>query len=200
MSRILESHTRRLSLAICLIDNYANKPPLGAVNISLKYQKYKATGSPSGYYVFLNLPDETYTVQARSDFYFDEDVEVTPSSLNLLNPVKKIWLKPNPAYPFPLGATLIRGLVLDSNKKTVSDAMVEITGKNIKTVTSEKGEFVLCFPPLKETEIIKENGKRFVKGNGNKKIHIKATHLAGLGETDIEVEEGSTSIKYIQLA
>jgi hypothetical protein len=199
LNRIIDSRTVKLSLAVSLIDDFTKKTPLGSVKVSLKDRKHEAIKNLSGYYVFLDLPDETYTVQVKSDFYFDENVDATLSSLDSRNPVKEIWLTPKPSYPFPPGATLVRGTVYDTSQKTVPDAVVQISEKNLKNATSEKGEFVLYFRPLKESEIVRDNGKRFVKGQAGKRIRIKATKNGRLGEEDIEIEEGSTNIIYIHL-
>ena len=106
-----DKHTIKLSLAVLAIDDYTKDRPIGEINISLKEDsKPKAIKNPSGYHLFLDLPNDPYTIQIKSRFYFDEEVEVTLSSLDPIKPVKEVNLKPNPSYPFLPGTTLIRGL------------------------------------------------------------------------------------------
>ncbi|RLI73950.1 hypothetical protein DRP04_15235 [Archaeoglobales archaeon] len=186
ISKLLEIDVARLSLAVYPIDDYGGRIK-GRVNVHVNCRK--AIKNRSGYHIFLNLPYETCTVSVTSDFYFDEEVEVDLSALDPLNPVVSVTLKPNPAYPFSPGATLIRGIVCDSDGKPVSNAVVRVGNK--ETRTSEKGEFVLYFK-LKKEDIVKVNGKKFVKGNNGKMLHIEVFHSKGSCTAEVEVEEGKT--------
>ena len=183
----LERYTTRLSFAVVLLDDYSRGKPIGRVDVSLKKRKQKPIKNLSSYYLFLDLPDGTYTVQVRSDYYFDEDSgAINPVELDPKNPVVNITLKPNPSYPFPPGATLIRGKVCDSAGKAVSGAKVKAKGWDVENKTTEKGEFVLYFGPLTDEEIIREGGKRFVKGNGGKTLYLKAEGVTEPKELDAE--------------
>jgi hypothetical protein len=105
-----------------------------------------------------------------------------------------IFLQPRPSYPFSPGTTLIRGLVRDIVGDPVAEARVEIVGKNIETRSGENGEFVLYFGVLKETDIIRVNGKPFVKGNGDQTITVRANHPSyGTVTITTEVQEGTTA-------
>lgn len=190
----LESRKMKLSLAVYPLDVYSNGEPVGRIEVSLKDRKEKPIKNPSSYYLFLDLPDDTYTVQVRSDFYFDVDSEtINPAELDPKNPVVNITLKPKPSYPFPPGATLIRGMVYDTRGKAVSRAKVRIRGRDLENKTTEKGEFLLYFKSLTEDEIIKEGGKRFVKGNGDKIIHLEVEYDEIIKTIEAEAEEGKTT-------
>lgn len=190
----LERHTVKLSLAVYPLDVYSNGEPIGRIEVSLKDRKEKPIKNSSSYYLFLDLPDDTYTVQVRSDYYFDVDSEtINPAELDPKNPVVNITLKPKPSYPFPPGATLIRGMVYDTRGKAVSRAKVRIRGRDLENKTTEKGEFVLYFKSLTEDEIIKEGGKRFVKGNGDKIIHLEVEYDEIIKTIDLEAEEGEAT-------
>src|SRR6266571_1318837 len=80
----------------------------------------------------------------------------------------KNFLQPRPSYPFPPGATLIRGLVRDAVDNPVADAHVEIVGRNIANYSMQNGEFVLPLGALREQDVIRVNRKTFVKGNGDR--------------------------------
>jgi hypothetical protein len=190
-----EWRTTKLSLALRLIDDYTKEQSFGGINVSLNEKKYKPVKNPSGYYLFLDLPTETHTVHIKSDFYFEENIEVKLSDINPTKPENRIVLKPNPAYPFPNGATLIRGMVIDKAGNPLPNAAVQVTEKNLNTVTTNRGEFVLYFPPLRENNVKKENGSRFIKTTDNKKLRIKATfgdqsNTVSLKE---DVKEGTTT-------
>ena len=260
----IERNITKLSFAVFLLDDYSKGKPIGRVDVSLKDRKEKPIRNLSSYYLFLDLFDGTYTVQVKSDYYFDEDSDpITLSKLDPKNPivykylfsigaefeddlnngiisdelrdkfktegfpisetarvtkekedkwvitdrekiyiVKKeegelniyanITLKPKPSYPFPPGATLIRGKVYDSTGKTVSGAKVRVRGKDVENKTTEEGEFVLYFEPLTEDEIITEGGKRFVKGNGDKTLYLEVEY-EGVEPKELEAEEGKTT-------
>ncbi len=190
----LERHTTRLSFAVFLLDEYSNGKPIGRVEVSLKNRKEKPIKNLSSYYLFLDLTDDTYTIQVMSDYYFDEGSgSINPAELDTKNPVVNITLKPTPSYPFPPGATLIRGRVHDSAGKAVSGAKVRVKEREVENKTTEKGEFVLYFGPLTEDEIIKEGGKRLVKGNGDKIIHLEVEYDEVIETVELEVEEGKTT-------
>ena len=88
--------------------------------------------------------------------------------LALKNPVVTILLKPLPSYPFHDYATLIRGLLIDSGKNPVVDAIIKVPNLNLETRSDKKGEFVLYFCDIKNENIsieIEKNGK-------NKSVNI----------------------------
>lgn len=183
----LERHTTKLAFAILLVDDFSNREPIGRVEVSLNGRNEKPVKNLSSYYIFLDLPDDTYTVQVRSDYYFDEDSEpITLAELDPKNPVINITLKPNPSYPFPPGATLIRGTVY-SGGEAVSGAKVRVKEKGVENETTEKGEFVLYFRPLTEDEIIIDNGKRFIKGE----LEVKYEGITKT--TEFEADEWKTT-------
>ena len=201
MKGTIESQTNYLSLAISIVDSYTKEQPVGTLTFYLNNENLQPIKNNSGYYLFLNLHEDNYTLWVHSEFYFDTSFDVQLSSLNPLNPLIEIELKPTPSYPFPSGATLIRGTVLDSTKRTIPNAIVEIREKDIKSLTSQKGEYALYFPPLKKDEVVKENGKRYVKTANGKKICITASLGKQTGKVTLDgVEEGaSNSVKYILL-
>ncbi|MDQ1253215.1 MAG: hypothetical protein QG646_2365, partial [Euryarchaeota archaeon] len=82
--------------------------------------------------------------------------------LALKNPVVTISLNPLPSYPFCDYATLIRGLLIDSDKKPVADAILKVANLNIETKSDRMGEFLLYFKDIKNDNIsieIEKNGK-----------------------------------------
>lgn len=183
-----------LSFAVSLIDEFAAEQPIGDTRVFIKDRNLKSIKNRSGYHVFFNLPDEKFNVCVESENYFEEEISVKLSDFNRLNPAKTITLKPKPSYPFPPGATLIRGMVKDSNGNFVSGAKVEVIGMKISNKTTAKGEFVLYFNVLTEEEIIMKNSKRYVKGDVDGAIKLKATLGSKTGKADLmAIEEGQTT-------
>jgi hypothetical protein len=184
----------RISLAVELVDKYTNEQAVGRVRVFIKEVSQEGRKNPSGYFLFLNIPDGVYTISVKSEHYLDEErVLSLPSSLPE-NPLVSIFLEPRPSYPFPPGATLIRGLVRDPVDNPIAEARVEIVGKNIENRSAENGEFVLYFGALKETDIIRVNGKSFVKGNGDQMITVRANHPNyGTLSATTEVQEGTAA-------
>ena len=187
----LERHSTKLAFAVLLVDDFSNREPIGGIDVSLKDRKEKPVKNISSYYLFLDLPDDSYTVQVRSDYYFDEELDTT-AELDAKNPVVNITLKPKPSYPFPPGATLIRGKVYASGGEAVSGAKVRVKEKGVENKTTEKGEFVLYFGPLIEDEIIEVDGKRFVKGDEDKILHLEVEYEGVTKTMGLEVGEGKT--------
>jgi hypothetical protein len=201
MNGKIESRTNYLSFAILIVDSYTKDQPVGNLTFYINNEILQPMKNNSGYYLFLNLCGDNYCLQINSEFYFDKSLDVQLSSLNPLNPLIQVELIPTPTYPFSSGATLIRGMVLDSSKRPVSNAIVKINEKKIESFTSQKGEFVLYFPSLKKDEIIKENNKRYVKTANGKRICISSSSGKEAGKVTLDgVEEGvSNSVKYILL-
>lgn len=78
------------------------------------------------------------------------------------NPLVTIPLKPLPSCPFCDNSTLIRGLLIDSGKNPVADAIIKVTDLNLETKSDKMGEFVLYFNSIKSENIsfeIERNGK-----------------------------------------
>lgn len=189
--------TTRLSLAVLLMDEYTEKPPIGLLKVSIKELNKKPVKNRSKYYLFCDIPGGYYTIFVESEYYFpvEKPVKVPDPPLpgQEYEPViKDIKLEPKPSYPFPAGATLIRGMVIDMNNMPVSGANIEVTGKEVNSVTTEKGEFVLFFKGLKEEDLIDD---KFVRRNDSKTVHLKATRDEKNGFSDLdEVEVGKTTI------
>jgi hypothetical protein len=161
--------------------------------------------NPSGYFLFLNIPDGIYTLRVESEHYLDAELVLSIPASPPEHLLVTIFLQPWPAYPFPPGATLIRGLVHDAVDNPVADARVEIVGRNIVNYSGQNGEFVLSFGALREQDVIRVNRKTFVKDNGDRNeltspptpptlITVRATHPSyGTVTTTTEVQEGTTA-------
>jgi hypothetical protein len=184
----------RVSLAVDLVDKYTNERAVGRTRVFVKEVSQEGRKNPSGYFLFLNIPDGVYTISVTSEHYRDEERVLSLPSSFPENPLVTVFLEPRPSYPFPPGATLIRGMVRDPTDKPLAEARVEIVGKNIENRSAENGEFVLYFGALKETDIIRVNGKSFVKGNGDQMITVRANHPNyGTLSATTEVQEGTAA-------
>ena len=147
--------TTNLSLAVWLTDENTGKKPIGRIKVTLEEGEIKAFKNLSGYYCFTDLSHKDYNLNIESDFYFPADKTIAIPFPDPKKPVDDtIILKPNPVYPFPISATLVRGLV--SNTGPVVNALVSVAGKTIETITDERGEFVLYFKGIKKEDIIIE--------------------------------------------
>jgi hypothetical protein len=190
----MEVLVTELSLAIELIDDFTDRQPIGEIKVVVKEQNIQALRNRSGYHLFLapDLPEGDHKVQVRSLYYFDEKTNVTLPLETPQSPVK-IILKPKPSYPFPSGATLLRGIVQGQDGSPVSGATVtaKLTeGKEVSNQTSEKGEFALYFKALTEEDIEIVDGKKFVKGeDGTESIELEVNTQA----VPVQVEEGKTT-------
>ncbi len=179
----------RVSLAAALTDSFTKGQPIGRVRVLLEELSREGILNPSGYFLFLNIPDGSYTLRVESENYLDEELSLSIPSSPPENPLLSVFLNPRPSYPFPPGATLIRGLARDATDRPVTDALIEVAGKNIANRSQENGDFVLFYSGLKENDIIKENGKKFVKGNGTKTVTLRANSSTH-GTQTVAITEG----------
>jgi len=79
------------------------------------------------------------------------------STIRALNYLVEINLKPFPSYPFPGHATLIRGLILNSEEDPVEEAQVKVADYEIETKSTKNGEFALYLAEIDEPEMFKKN-------------------------------------------
>ncbi len=195
-SILMEQHSTRLSLAVSVVDDYTDRHLTG--NVELALGEKRAMVNPGGYYLFLDVADGDYTLKVQADNYYSQEQDVAlPLSGD---PVVELTLKPTPAYPFPRGATLIRGIVRDTEGKPVPGATVKVVGKGIENKTTEEGEFVLYFKNLTEEDIIKIGGKRYVRRNNSRRLMVRASHPDYRSKTEsTEVEEGRTASLNIEI-
>lgn len=204
---VLESTKRRLSLAISLVDDYAPQGgPLGRMDVSIKIKDraLSAIKNYSGYYLFVDLPPGEYLVQIDADYYLDEELTVTLPLPDPKAPLKGIALKPNPAYPFSAGATLLRGGIRDiASKKPISNVQIKATIKvdykggsgnqTLESRTATNGDFVIYIKPA---QIAKGNQIQSITVDlGVSHPQYKAQNLSG-----IKLTEGQkTSVKILEL-
>jgi hypothetical protein len=159
-----ETIVSKLSLAVWLKDGFTQKRPIGKLRVSIMENGKTAFGNLSGYHLFTDLPPGNYTISVSGDAYLSAEATVDTSVLDPRKPVMEITLSPNPAYPFPGNATLVRGVV--GNGDPVVGAEVTVAGKPEKTMTDQQGEFVLFFMGIK-TEVITLQVK---KGGGTETV------------------------------
>ncbi len=189
------SSTRKLSLAVYLIDDYTSREVVGNLDVSIKDHNVKPIRNPGGYYLFFDLPGDNYTVQVKGgEYYFDEESEtIKPDDLDELNPVADIVIKPAPPYHFPSTATLVRGHLEDSGGERIPGAVLGIKGCGTLTGTNDKGEFVIYLKNLKQNDVVKVDRKMLVKINGkNPVLEIKHLNHKKLTKT-LEVVQGTTT-------
>ncbi len=197
-----------LAFALWILDEFTQKPVEAQVTVKIKGDdKHKPIRNPSGYYCFVDLASATYLVQVEAEGYFPFEEPVDMATLPGLNPVYDVILKPNPAYPFPPNATLIRGVV--KSPGPVPNAVVTAASSFLKknppqTRTNENGEFVLF---LKKVELEKGPFAKKVERIKDVTIHVtakdkKTASVSVYGVLpDLAFSEGMTAnLKAIELS
>jgi len=146
----------------------------GQVLVSIVGQKPPIAKTASATFVFLNIGPGAYSISVQSSvqtpFYLPVNVSVTLPladplwqaypDLSLADRTKSLddptqpaayraeralaTLRPTPQYPFPPGATLVRGTVLAGNVP-LAGATVMRVGDSDGTLSDVNGEFVLFF-------------------------------------------------------
>lgn len=225
MALILDTKiTTKLAFAVSLLDDFTRREEVfGGARVGIPSIGFKAVENHCGYHNFLDIPDGTYAVNVKTDYYieYNEDftspravtlsllgaaagstyatlatlaglmdgdvvvfdnhtdppesrtVELNPSESLTIRwdrdprgglsadygpgasvsvPSQDLWilktvLRPAPNYPFPGGATLIRGFVKDNTSgNPLAGAELEVLNTAMKTRTTDIGGFVLYFP------------------------------------------------------
>lgn len=120
-----EQMANRASAAVRLIDtNSSDQAPIGQIQVSIDDPEIRPVRNVSGWYVFMDLQDGSYTVRVVSEYYLEETVTlpITSSTKPVLIDLN---LLPRSSYPFPSHATLIRAVVRDVADTPISDAAAE---------------------------------------------------------------------------
>lgn len=86
------------------------------------------------------FPDKTLADESKP---LDDPTQPAP----YLAQRQAVTLRPTAAYPFPFGATLVRGMVL-AGTVPLAGATVRQTGSATGYTTSDNGEFALSFPNI----------------------------------------------------
>jgi hypothetical protein len=174
-----DSGTKNLSLAVSVIDTFTALPAAVKLYVLLKERpRLQAILSTSGAYCFEDIPNGNYTLVTEpdpvtADWFFLQPLPGNPWPTNFESAVTlplagaqplRVWLAPNPSYPFPAGATLVRGLVTKANA-AAAGAIVSTTydqadpqdpqnntiAVNVATKSDSEGQYVLFFRMLPDS-------------------------------------------------
>lgn len=195
---LAEASVLNLSFAVSVIDDYTQQPELiGDTEVILQSDGRKALRNRSGYHFFTDLSEDDVQIKIKNKFYFEKVIEVTISDLDQRLPLIEEVLKPNYLYPFPEGATTIRGKVYDEDLDVpISDVSVKIKNSDISNASDESGRFVLYFGPLTEDDIDVQNGHRYITVNNKKKFKVAFEHVDYRDNTENigQIEEGEKKL------
>ena len=173
----------KLSIVIGLIDDFTGVEPIGDIKVSLEGIQKNLMINGSGYYFFTDLKKEIKqaNVIVESDFYFYEvvpiDLSTNESFVSLI-----ITLKPNSAYPFPNGTTLIRGVIKDTAGHPISGVKVKADVFQPTSTTTavarighgdaEAGDPTIGLVNLSSNLPIKVGDRLMIKDSNNEKIEF----------------------------
>lgn len=150
---LLEKINTKLSLAVLPKDAFA---PTEAIkgDFSLAVNDYGKTPFKNnlGYFLFTDLPSETYTIKAEGAYYFSK-VVTGVTGLDPLKPVVEFEIEPNASYPFPEDATLLKGTVTTNTGAAISNATVAIEGSTRSVLTDDNGKFIFYFKDVVGDEV-----------------------------------------------
>lgn len=157
--------TTHLTLAVALVDAFTGRQPRSDVRVAAPDADATPVVNPSGYHLFLDLPAEPFTVVVDGGQRY-LDVEETVDPVEHDPPVVTFELRPSPAYRFPPGATVLRGVVRDDDGDgdPIPDATVSVRHTDRETVSDSNGEFVLFFTGLTANDVQRApDGRRLVQ-------------------------------------
>lgn len=211
-----DSWPRRLSLAVRVDDAFTRRMAVAPLRVYLKELRFLPTlrslgglfcfegrrpgeGLPAGNYTLVVEPDRTtadfFFLQPEAGGQWSESFEraVALPVAGAQAPLVVVTLAPRPSYPFPAGATLVRGKVTQGGQGAAG-AVVRCTYDRVdpadtsrteavtaETLADRAGEYVLFFislpDPTQEVTVIAEKGGQSVQQTVD--ITEGATLLAG---------------------
>ena len=141
-------YSRRLSLAVSVIDAFTGKQASIPLRVRLKeLPRARTLHSLGGFFGFEDIEAGNYTLVVEPDlttadwFYLQPlagenwtDKFERPVTLPLPNPLSPLVIvtfSPKTSYPFPRNATLIRGTVTENPSKKVAGAVVRSEYKQV---------------------------------------------------------------------
>ncbi|TFH40675.1 MAG: hypothetical protein E4G94_09210 [ANME-2 cluster archaeon] len=159
-------------------------PKEKATSVMLK----EALGLKTGYVVEFRNPDgriEDRSIKAIKDstIFWTKPLAYgfnTERSTISTNYVFEIVLKPNPVYPFPDAATLVRGTM--SEIEPEDPPLIRIKDSAEETKTDRRGDFALYLKGIKEKEIIIEIIRKDQNPQPIKTLKIKDGENISLGK------------------
>lgn len=154
-----DSFITRLSFAVRLKDDFTEEKPSSQIKVTELEENIIAVKNLSGYYFFTDQAAGNHTIRIISGIYFSQELTVNTSLLDPKDPVIEVILKPAPSYPFPSNATLIRGVISNSDPTMINNLKIKAIEPNLETTTDENGEFVLYFKNMKNKDITIEISK-----------------------------------------
>lgn len=215
--QIIERTLEALSLAVHPQDRTArNLAPFGEIRIALESVPRGAVKNPSGYFMYLTLEDGDYAVAVNADYYIGKQFTVTlpdhglppGGQTDLDDEVKLIELNgallaevrliPNVNYPFPSGATLVRGQVEDGSGNPVPGSTLNVLGTeadppglDISFQTDARAQFVLFCNRLTRTLVKEINSKSYEAG---RTLFLQAFHpdFGHSDKVEVDIIDGKT--------
>ncbi len=114
---------RKVSMVLWLIDQYSSLGCNEEMSVYLNGHSATFQRKAGGYLVFTDLEEDLYRVSIESPYYFNEELQVSLSSLDRSEPIVYVPLKPAPTYRFNPGATLIRASLCTANGEPASTSL-----------------------------------------------------------------------------
>lgn len=174
---LAERFTTDVSFAVRLRDDFSRQWALvGSTRVFVEEGGVEAIENPGKYQVFVDLAGPSFTVHIENKYYFDQVVSVGIAGLDPRQPLVSVTMKPGYAYPFPMGASLIRGRIVDSAGAPIEGAAITAVGSTSNNAGEPDGRFVLYFGPAREEDIVVQNGLRLMKIAGSTAIGLKIEH------------------------
>lgn len=132
MSHII---SQKVSLVIRVFDDYTLKPINNPISIFLNGRLRKPIKKDDGCFIFINLEENRYEVEMKSENYFDEILKINMEELDKLNPVVNIRLKLKPMFFNHKDGTIIKYRLIDENNS------LPIANKEVKVILSTRGYY-----------------------------------------------------------
>lgn len=157
----LERKKTTLSLAVMLKDDLSpDKKTIGDVFLEASGIREDIIKHSTGYFLLLNLPEGKYILTGGGKFYKNETLSVDTKLINPTKPFADLPLSPKSSYPFPEGLTVLKGKVVDTEDKPVSEASIKVANTTLSAISEDTGGYFIQFPASGANKTVTLNIKK----------------------------------------
>lgn len=146
--RFLEARETALALAVRVVDTHTGTAPPVGLSVAIEDDARTPLRTGPGTYVFLGAAiegDPTVVVDGAARYRpFSESLTIPATG----PPAVEVALEPSTAYPFPRGATLVRGSARTTTGTPIAGATITVRDTDLGTTSEASGEFVLPLDSL----------------------------------------------------
>jgi hypothetical protein len=160
----LEKIKLSLSLAVLLKDDLSHdKKAFGDLFLNVPLKRKTVIRNSTGHFLLIDLPEvhqiiigggeyynqSTLTIDYKQGMLYADNNQVDPG-----NPVANIALSPKSNYPLPEGMTILKGKLIDTEKKPISGAFIRVANMTQSAISEDNVRYFIQFPALDSNQTV----------------------------------------------